>query len=90
MTTYVHLFSADMDCCGKTLLAVVATRKRCSSAFWRNPTANTACGRVLRWHHSFPAAYLRLFAVKKSGSIHQWQSVYISGYPCFAIFATLV
>jgi hypothetical protein len=29
---------------GKTLLAVVATRKRCRSAFWRNPTAYTPCG----------------------------------------------
>ena len=34
--------------CGKTLLAVVAIRKRCRSAFWRNPTADTACGRVPR------------------------------------------
>jgi len=28
--------------CGKTLLAVVAIRKRCGNAFWRNPTAYTA------------------------------------------------
>jgi hypothetical protein len=28
--------------CRKTLLAGVAIRKRCGSAFWRNPTANTA------------------------------------------------
>jgi hypothetical protein len=26
------------------LLAVVANRKRCRSAFWRNPTAYTPCG----------------------------------------------
>jgi hypothetical protein len=41
------------------LPAVVAIRKRYRSAFWRNPTANTACGRVLRTQHSFPAAYDR-------------------------------
>jgi hypothetical protein len=54
--------------CGKQLWAVVAIRKRCSSAFWRDPTANTACGCVLRTQHSFPAAirvYSRSFAVKK-------------------------
>jgi hypothetical protein len=39
--------------CGKQLLAVVASRKRCGSASVRNPTANTACGRVLRTQHSF-------------------------------------
>jgi hypothetical protein len=42
--------------CGKTLLAVVASRKRCDSVSARNPTANMALGRVLRWQHSFPAA----------------------------------
>jgi hypothetical protein len=42
--------------CGKTLLAVIAIRKRCSSASWRNPTANTAGGRVLRSQHSFSKA----------------------------------
>jgi hypothetical protein len=34
---------ADISKLLKTLLAVVAIRKRCSGAFWRNPTANTAC-----------------------------------------------
>jgi hypothetical protein len=37
-----------MDWLLKTLLAVVANRKRCHSAFWRNPTAYKAHGRVLR------------------------------------------
>jgi hypothetical protein len=52
--------------CAKTLLAVVAIRKRCGSAFWRNPTANTALGRVLRSQHSFSSAirvYSRLPSV---------------------------
>jgi adenosylhomocysteine nucleosidase len=43
-------------------LAVVASRKRCSSASWRNPTANTALGRVLRQQHGFSTAYSRSFA----------------------------
>jgi hypothetical protein len=41
--------NADM----KRLLAVVAGRKHFGSAFWRNPTANTALGRMLRQQHSF-------------------------------------
>jgi hypothetical protein len=59
-------YSALMGC-GKTLLAVVAIRKYCGSASARNPTANTAVGRVLRSQHSFSSdirVNLRSFAVK--------------------------
>jgi hypothetical protein len=51
-------FCGQSPCCGKTLLAIVASRKRCGSASWRNPTANTAMGRVLRSQHSFSSAFL--------------------------------
>jgi hypothetical protein len=50
--------------CGKTLLAVVAIRKRCSSAFWRNPTANTAlavcCVRSTVFHQPMIAERISL------------------------------
>jgi hypothetical protein len=47
--------------CGKTLLAVVANRKRCRSAFWRNPTANTALA-VCCAAAQFFISHLRAFA----------------------------
>jgi len=39
---------ADINRLLKTLLALVASRKHFGSAFWRNPTVDTALGRVLR------------------------------------------
>jgi hypothetical protein len=37
----------------KNAVAVIAGRKHFGSAFWRNPTANTALGRVLHQQHGF-------------------------------------